>query len=108
MAHRAHVFSLLSKHYRKIWSWLQELCAAHNGNSVLWQGGRRFMGAAIKERPVQTGLTKRSLEKEREKLRAGLREINAAITEAESNKPEKLSLAKLRRRWAGVVINWRG
>ena len=56
------------------------------------------MGVAVKERPARTAQTKRTLEKEREKLRARLQEINAAISEAEadSNKPEKLTLAKLR------------
>ena len=56
------------------------------------------MSVAVKERPVRTAHAKRILEKEREKLRARLEEINAAISEAEadSNKPEKLTLAKLR------------
>jgi DNA-binding transcriptional regulator YiaG len=54
------------------------------------------MSAAVKERPVRTAQTKRTLEKEREKLRARLQELNAAISEAESNKPEKLTLARLR------------
>src|SRR5206468_8994210 len=56
------------------------------------------MGAAVKEQPVRTARTKRTLEKEREKLRARLQEINTAISEAEAdcNKPEKLTLAKLR------------
>ena len=52
------------------------------------------MSVAVKERPVRTA--RRTLEKEREKLRARLQEINAAISEAESDKPEKLILAKLR------------
>ena len=55
------------------------------------------MRVAVKERPVRTAQTKRTLEKEREKLRARLQEINAAISEAEAdNKSEKLTLAKLR------------
>src|SRR4051812_45064173 len=54
------------------------------------------MTAAVKERPVRTARTKRALEKERDKLRARLQEINATISEAESSKPEKLTLAKLR------------
>jgi len=56
------------------------------------------MSAAVKERPVRTARTIRTLEKEREKRRAMLQEINAAISEAEadSSKPEKLTLAKLR------------
>src|SRR6266436_2773522 len=56
------------------------------------------MSVAVKERPVRTARTKRTLEKEREKLRARLQEINAAISEAEAdcNKPEKLTLDKLR------------
>ncbi len=56
------------------------------------------MGVAVKERPARTAQTKRTLEKEREKLRARLQEINAAISEAEAdgNKPEKLTLARLR------------
>jgi DNA-binding transcriptional regulator YiaG len=59
------------------------------------------MSAAVKERPVRTAQTKRTLEKEREKLRARLQEINAAISEAEGNKCEKLTLAKLR-----SVLGW--
>ena len=56
------------------------------------------MSVAVKERAVGTAKAKRTLEKEREKLRARLQEINTAITEAErgSSKPEKLTLAKLR------------
>jgi DNA-binding transcriptional regulator YiaG len=54
------------------------------------------MSVAVKERPVRTAQTKHTLENEREKLRARLQEINAAISEAENNKPEKLTLAKLR------------
>ena len=56
------------------------------------------MSVAVKERPVRTARTKRTLEKERDKLRARLQEINAAISEADadSNKSEKLTLAKLR------------
>ena len=54
------------------------------------------MGIAVKERPARRAQTKRTLEKEREKLRARLREIHAAISEAEGNKPEKLTLARLR------------
>ena len=56
------------------------------------------MGVAVKERPARTAQAKRTLEKEREKLRARLREINAAIREAEAdgNKPQKLTLARLR------------
>lgn len=53
------------------------------------------MSVAVKARPVRTARTKR-LEKECEKLRARLQEIDAAISEAENNKPEKLTLAKLR------------
>src|SRR3989442_7213733 len=52
------------------------------------------MSIAVKERPVRTA--RRTLEKEREKLRARLQEINAAISEAEGNKCEKLTLGKLR------------
>ena len=61
------------------------------------------MSVAVKERPVRTAHTKRTLEKEREKLRARLQEINAAISEAEadSNKSEKVTLAKLR-----SVLGW--
>ena len=80
------------------------------------------MSIAVKERPVRTARTKRTLEKEREKLRARLREINAAISEAESNKPEKLTLAKLRSAlgWSRnqlaqvmnasdrAIVNWEG
>src|SRR2546425_12057776 len=56
------------------------------------------MGVAVKERPARTAQTKRTLEKEREKLRARLQEINAAISEAEAdgNKSQKLTLARLR------------
>ena len=56
------------------------------------------MSVAVKERPVRTAQMKRSLEREREKLRARLQKINAAIseTEADSIKSEKLTLAKLR------------
>ena len=54
------------------------------------------MSFTVKERPVRTAQTKRTLEKEREKLRARLQEINAAISEAEGNKCEKLTLGKLR------------
>ena len=56
------------------------------------------MSVAVKERPVRTAQTKRALQKEREKLLARLQEINGAIHEAEAdgNKPEKLTLAKLR------------
>ena len=54
------------------------------------------MSVAVKERPVRTARTKQTLEKEREKLRARLQEINAAISDAESNKPERLTLARLR------------
>ena len=56
------------------------------------------MSVVVKERPVRTAQTKRTLEKEREKLRVRLQEINAAINEAEagSDKSEKVSLAKLR------------
>ncbi len=56
------------------------------------------MSVAVKERPVRTAQTKRTLEKEREKLHAKLQEINAAISEAEadSKKSEKLTLARLR------------
>jgi DNA-binding transcriptional regulator YiaG len=53
------------------------------------------MSVAAKARPVRTAQTKR-LKKECEKLRARLREINAAISEVENNKPEKPTLAKLR------------
>ena len=53
--------------------------------------------SVVKERPVRTAQTKRTLEKEREKLRARLQEINAiSEADADSNKSEKLTLAKLR------------
>jgi DNA-binding transcriptional regulator YiaG len=56
------------------------------------------MSVALKERPFGTAQTKRTLEKEREKLHARLQEINAAISEAEAGnkKAERLTLAKLR------------
>ena len=54
------------------------------------------MSIAVKERTVRTAQTRRTLEKERDQLRARLQEVNAAISEAESNKPAKLTLAKLR------------
>ena len=54
------------------------------------------MRAAVKERPVRRAQTKWALEKEREKLRSRLQEVNAAISESDRNKPEKLTLAKLR------------
>ncbi len=80
------------------------------------------MSAAVKERSVRTAQMKRTLEKEREKLRARLQEINAAISEAETDKPEKLILGKLRsalgwsrNRLAHVmnasdraIVNWEG
>jgi len=54
------------------------------------------MGTAVKERPVRTAQAKRTLEIERDKLLARVQEINSAISEAQSNKSEKLTLAKLR------------
>lgn len=80
------------------------------------------MGAAVKERPVQTAQTRRTLEKERAKLRAKLQEINAAIGETDTNKPEKLTLARLRSAlgWSRnqlahvmnasdrAIVNWEG
>ena len=52
----------------------------------------------VKERPANAVRTKRSLEKERDKLLAKLQEINHAIHEAgtDTEKSEKLTLAKLR------------
>ena len=80
------------------------------------------MSVAVKERPVRTAQTKRTLKKEREKLRARIQEINAAISESEakSNKSEKLALAKMRSalRWSRnqlarminasdrAIVNW--
>jgi DNA-binding transcriptional regulator YiaG len=78
------------------------------------------MSVAVKERPVRTA--RRTLEKEREKLRDRLQEINAAIGEAESDKPDKLTLAKLRSAlgWSRnqlahvmnasdrAIVNWEG
>src|SRR5690349_10686272 len=82
------------------------------------------MSVALKDRPVRRTQTKRALEREREKLRARLQQINAAIsgTEAESNKSEKLTLAKLRSAlgWSRnqlarvmnasdrAIVNWEG
>jgi DNA-binding transcriptional regulator YiaG len=56
------------------------------------------MSVAAKERPVRTSRAKRGLQKQRETLLAKLQEINNAIEEtgADSNKSEKLTLAKLR------------
>ncbi|MBI3849436.1 MAG: hypothetical protein HY298_03965 [Verrucomicrobia bacterium] len=56
------------------------------------------MSTAVRERPAKAGQVKRGLEKEREKLFAKLQEINHAIQEAETDteKPGKLTLAKLR------------
>lgn len=56
------------------------------------------MSAAVKERPVRVTQAKRGLVKEREKLFARLREINAALenASADSKKSEKLRLANLR------------
>ena len=56
------------------------------------------MSTAVKERPTRAAQVKRSLEKEREKLFAKLQEVNQAIKEAdiETEKAEKLTLAKLR------------
>ena len=80
------------------------------------------MGMAIKERPAKTAQLKRSLEKERERLFARLREVNEAIREAgaETEKSERLGLAKLRTalRWSRkqlaqvmnasdrAIVNW--
>jgi DNA-binding transcriptional regulator YiaG len=55
------------------------------------------MNAAVKERPPRAAQTKRNLEKERAKLLAKLREINATIEDAgPDGKSEKLTLVKLR------------
>ncbi|HEV7927078.1 MAG TPA: hypothetical protein VGR14_17110 [Verrucomicrobiae bacterium] len=57
------------------------------------------MSAAVKERPAKAAQLKRNLEKEREKLLAKLQEVNASMEEAETDgkKPEKLTLARLRK-----------
>jgi transcriptional regulator with XRE-family HTH domain len=56
------------------------------------------MSVAVKERPGRARQTKRSLEKEREKLFARLQEINLAIEEASADGKEsgRLTLASLR------------
>jgi transcriptional regulator with XRE-family HTH domain len=56
------------------------------------------MTTAVRERPVKAVPTRRNLEKEREKLFARLQEVNQAIQEAEADteKSEKLTLARLR------------
>src|SRR5689334_17002353 len=54
------------------------------------------MSTAVNERPGKAVEVKRSLEKEREKLFAKLHAINQAIQEAETEKPERLTLAQLR------------
>ena len=61
------------------------------------------MSTAVKERPVKTVQVKQSLQKEREKLFAKLREINQAIQEAgtDTDNSERITLAKLR-----SVLGW--